>query len=85
MKINSVRVREANLPPLVNEFLEEFADCSCASLIDFFSSYNQMELAEESKNMTAFITPLSLLQITIVPQGATNLGGQFVRTIILIL
>jgi len=36
MKMNSVTLRDANLPPSMDEFSEEFAGCQCASLIDFF-------------------------------------------------
>ncbi len=40
MKINRVIIRDANLPPSVNEFFKEFAEYIIASLIDFFSNYN---------------------------------------------
>ncbi|KAF8846531.1 hypothetical protein BDZ45DRAFT_608835, partial [Acephala macrosclerotiorum] len=40
MKMNSVTLRDANIPPSVDEFSEEFAGCFCASLIDFFSGYD---------------------------------------------
>jgi hypothetical protein len=33
-------LRDANLPPLVDEFLEEFIGCVAALFIDFFSGYN---------------------------------------------
>ena len=40
IKMNSVILRDANLPPIVDEFSEEFARCRCALLIDFFFRYN---------------------------------------------
>ena len=40
MKMNGVTIRDANLPPSVNEFSEEFAGMAIASLIDFFSEYD---------------------------------------------
>ena len=73
------------MPLLVNKFLEEFAKCQCASLIDFFSKYNQLTLNVKSKDIIAFITLLSLLKITNLLQGATNLVAQFIRVIITIL
>ena len=73
------------MPLLVDEFLEEFARCQCASLIDFFSRYDQLTLNVKSKDMTAFITPLSLLRITTLLQGATNLVAQFIQVVITIL
>ncbi len=74
-----------NLPPSVDEFLEEFARCAIALLIDFFSGYDQLVLVPECRDMTAFMTPLGLLRITTPPQGATNSVAQFVRVVIRIL
>ena len=54
-------IRDTNLPLYANEFSEEFAGCKVMSLVDFFSSYNQLELNVESRNLTAFVTPLGLL------------------------
>ena len=55
-------IRDANLPLYANKFSEEFARYKVISLIDFFSSYNQLELNIESRNLIAFATPLGLLQ-----------------------
>ena len=85
MKLNSVTLRDANLPPSVDEFSEEFAGCAIASLIDFFSGYDQLVLALECRDMTAFMTPLGLLRMTTPPQGATNSVAQFVRVVMRIL
>ena len=73
------------MPLLVNKFLEEFARCQCASLINFFSKYNQLTLNVKSKDITAFITPFSLLKMTTLLQGVTNLVAQFIQVIITIL
>ena len=61
MNINRVTIRDANLPLYANEFSKEFTRCKVMSLVDFFSSYNQLELNIESRNLIAFITPLGLL------------------------
>ena len=85
MKMNSVTLRDANLPPSVDEVSEEFAGCACASLIDFFSGYDQLTLDVRSRDLTAFMTPLGLLRMTTPPQGATNSVAQFVRVVMTIL
>ena len=85
MKMNSVTLRDANMPPSVDEFSEEFAGCHCASLIDFFSGYDQLTLDVRSRDMTAFMTPLGLLRMTTPPMGATNSVAQFVRVVMTIL
>jgi hypothetical protein len=80
MAINKVTIRDANLPPSVDEFSEEFAGCSVASLVDFFSGYDQLTLAEKSRDLTAFYTPgLGLLRQTTLLQGATNSVAVFCR------
>ena len=85
MKLNRVTVRDANLPPSANKFSEEFAGCAISSFIDFFSGYDQVELDEKSRDLTAFMTPLGLMQMTTLAQSATNSVAQFVRIILKIL
>ena len=61
MNINKVTIRDANLPPSVDEFLEEFAGMYITSLIDFFSGYDQVELDKRCRDLTAFMILLGLL------------------------
>ena len=79
MNINKYTVRDANLPPNMEEFAEEFAGMAISSMIDFFSGYDQVELDPESRDMTAFQTPMGLLRQTTLPQGTTNSPAQFSR------
>ena len=85
MEINKHTIRDANLPLSVDEFSEEFAGCQMASIIDFFSGYDQIELDVKSRDLTGFQTPIGLLRMTTLPQGATNLVTQFVQIITKIL
>ncbi|KAI8679254.1 hypothetical protein NCS57_00202800 [Fusarium keratoplasticum] len=59
--------------------------CRMLSLLDFFSGYDQMELAEVSRDLTSFMTPIGLLRMCTLPQGATNSVAQFTRNILRIL
>jgi hypothetical protein len=79
MAMNRVTIRDANLPPSSDEYSEDFAGCHIISLIDWYSGYDQVELAEHCRDMTAFQTPIGLLRQTTLPQGATNSVAQFVR------
>lgn len=79
VELNRVTVRDANLPPSADEFSEKFAGCVISSLIDFFFGYDQVELDEESRDLTGFMTPLGLMGMTNLTQGATNSVAQFVR------
>ena len=85
MELNRVTVRDANLSPSSDKFSEEFAGCFISSLIDFFSGYDQVELDKEFRDLTAFMTPLDLMRMTTLPQGATNSIAQFVRIVLKIL
>ncbi len=66
IKINRVTIRDTNLPPSVNEFFEKFVKYIIASLIDFFSGYNQIKFNKKSRDLTAFYTPIGLLRMTIL-------------------
>lgn len=78
VKLNQVTVRDTNLPPSANEFFEKFASCVISFLITFFSDYNQVELDNKSQDLTSFITPLGLMRMTTLPQGATNSVAEFI-------
>jgi len=54
IKINEVILKDANLPLLVDKFLEEFIEYMAALFINFFSRYNQLGLALKSKDITMF-------------------------------
>ena len=85
LEMNKVTICDANLPPSVDEFSEDFAGCAIASLVDFFLGYDQVELAAMFRDLTAFMTPLGLLQMTRLPMGAINSVAQFVRIVTKIL
>jgi hypothetical protein len=78
-KINGVTVRDANPPPNPDEFAEEFAGCAIMSLLDFFSGYDQVALHKDSRDITAFYTPLGLVRQCTLPMGTTNSVAEFVR------
>lgn len=79
VKLNWVIIWDGNLPLSINKFFEKFTSYIISSLIYYFSSYDHVELAEESRDLIAFITPLKLMQIMILAQDITNLIIQFVR------
>ena len=85
LEMNKVTIRDANLPPSVDDFSEQFSGCMMSSLVDLFSGYDQFPLAETSRDLTAFQTPVGLVRMTTLPQGATNSIAQFMRIITRIL
>jgi len=66
IEINRVIIRNTNLPSSVNEFFKKFAGYVIASLIDFFSDYDQIELDEKSRDLTTFHTSIGLLRMIIL-------------------
>lgn len=82
---NKVTIRDAALPPMVDEFAEAFAGYPITSAIDLFAGYDQMPLAEVSRDLTAIQTPLGLMRSTRIPMGATNSVAQFQRVMCKIL
>src|SRR6266498_847018 len=66
MKINRVIMKDINLPPFVNEFFKKFIGYIIASLIDFFSNYDQIKLNKKNRDLTAFHTPIGLLRMIIL-------------------
>ncbi|KAJ9246723.1 hypothetical protein DTO195F2_9270 [Paecilomyces variotii] len=80
MEVNRVTIRDANLPPSADEFSEEFSGMLVSTLIDLFSGYDQLELAEESRDLTAFHVPgIGLVRQARLPQGWTNAVQEFMR------
>lgn len=77
LNLNTITIWDANFPLSVDEFFEEFAGMVIASLIDYFSGYDQVELAIQSRDKIAFMTPLGLMRMTRLLQKATNLVPQF--------
>ena len=63
-EINCVTIKDACLPPNIEEFLNEFTGLLCALVLDMFSRYDQVELATECRNLMGFITPIRLLRMT---------------------
>jgi hypothetical protein len=71
--LNKITIREAGMPPAVDEFSEDFAGYPITSAIDYYSGYFQLLLDIESRDCTAFLTDIGLVRNTRLPQGWTNL------------
>ena len=65
-KQNSETIRDAALPPKVEEFTERFTGQAISSLMDFFTGYEQVPLAIQSRDITAIQTEQRLSQFTVL-------------------
>lgn len=72
-------IRDTNLSPLADEFLEVFLGYIISSLINFFSSYDQVKLNKKFQNLTIFMTSLGLIHMITFLQDTTNSIAQFIQ------
>lgn len=72
-------IRDAGVPPVIEEFIEDLVGRSIYGLLDIFGGYDERELHEDSRPLTAFQTPLAHLQLTRLPQGYTNAVAEQMR------
>lgn len=84
-KLNGVTIRDAGLPPNLDELVEPFAGRACYTVLDLFSGYDARKLALESRDLTSFFTPLGLFRLTSLPVGFTNGVQEFQTCITFIL
>jgi len=71
--------------PVVDDFVEGFAARQCYTVFDLFWGFDARRVAKESRELTAFMTPLGLLQITSLPTGYTNAPSEFQKCMVFIL
>ena len=69
---NKVTIRNKGFGPIVDEVAEAFAGHAIYSIGDLYSGYDQFQLAFESRDLTTMKTPLGLVRMCTLPQGATN-------------
>jgi hypothetical protein len=69
---NRITIRNKGSGPIVNEVAEAFVGQAIYSIGDLYSGYDQFQLAIESRDLTTMKTPLGLVRMCTLPQGATN-------------
>jgi hypothetical protein len=83
--LNKVTIRDAGLPPIVDDFIEPFAGRQCYTVFDLFWGFDARRVHPESRDLTAFLTPLGLLRLTSLPMGFTNSPAEFQKCMTFIL
>lgn len=78
-ELNKVTIRDAALPPRVDDFAEGHVGHVIYGLADLFSGYDNRVLAVSSRPLTTFSSPVGPLRLTVLPQGATNSVPEFQR------
>ena len=70
--LNAVTIKNAELPPAVEQFSELYAGKSIYTLMDIYVGYDHCLLAERSRDLTTFQTPIGTFHLTTLPVGRTN-------------
>jgi hypothetical protein len=83
--LNRVSIRDAGMLPIVDDFVESFAGRQCYTVFDLFWGFDARKIHPKSRGLTAFMTPLGLLQITSLPTGFTNAPAEFQKCMAIIL
>lgn len=65
--------------PRMDEILESLGNAKFFSIMDLYSGYHQVPLAEESRKMTAFSTDRGLFQWKVLPFGLNVAPASFTR------
>jgi len=84
-KLNGVTIRDTGVPPILDEFVEAYAGRSVYSVLDMYCGFYARSLDPNSRDMTAFQTPLGVLWITSLPMGFTNSPSEFQACMVFIL
>jgi len=83
--LNEVTIRDAGNLPIVDDFCEGFAARQCYTVFDLFWGFDARKIHPRSRDLTAFSTPMGLLQITSLPTGFTNSPAEFQKCMSIIL
>ena len=83
--LNAITIKDAATLPYVEHFAEQSAGRSIYTMMDLFVGYDHRPLAEASRDLTTFQTPLSTFRLTVLPQGWTDSPAVFQNDVAFIL
>ena len=76
-KLNSVTIRDSAVPPIIEEFVEAYAGRSVYTVLDMYWGFHARMLDVNSRDLTAFQTPLGSFRLTSLPMGYANAPAEF--------
>lgn len=78
-KLNLQTIKDAYPLPNLEESFSALTGSKWFSVLDLKSGYYQIQMEEEDKAKTAFVTPLGFWEFNQMPQGVTNAPSTFQR------
>jgi len=78
-KVNKITKRDSHPLPRIDDLLETFRGANYFTTADLMSGFWQVEMIEEHKEITAFITNSGLFEFNIMPFGLKNAPALFQR------
>ena len=84
-RLNGVTIQDSAVPPIVEEFVEDYAGRSVYTVLDMYWGFHARMLDILSRDFTAFQTPLGALRLTSLPMGYTNAPAEFQACMMFIL
>ena len=70
--LNDVNVKDCYLLPLLRDCINALEGCRYFTTLDMASGYYQLEVAEEDRDKTAFVTKYGMFSIRRMPFGLRN-------------
>ena len=70
--LNRVTIQHVGVPPMPEHLAEQFGGRACISTLDLYVGYDERHLAEESRDLTTFQSPLGAMRLTTLPMGWSN-------------
>lgn len=78
-KLNLQTIKDAYALPNIEETFSALTGSKWFSVMDLKSGFYQVEMEEEDKPKTAFVTPMGFWEFNRMPQGVTNAPSTFQR------
>ena len=79
--LNKACPKDSYLLPRIDQLVDSTAGHKLLSFMDVFSGYNQIQMAEEDQEKTAFITSRGLFCYKAMPFGLKNAGATYQRLV----
>lgn len=80
-KVNAITVPDAHPLPRIDDCIDEIGPAKYVIKLDMLKGYWQIPLTCQASEISAFVTPESFLQYTVMPFGLCNAPATFQRLV----